>query len=99
MKEEIIRYLIDEEHASPQSAKYEADIYAEYDDIAKEFVYWIRNRNYDYSPAVEIEGWTARRIHEENPKISASVVFMTLYWLHEDPDYTIQKLERNFATM
>ena len=99
MREEIVKYLTEERNLGQEYAEYNADMLAEYDDIAKEFIAWTKSHNYDQPSAVEINGWTAKRIHEENPKIDAVTVYMTLYWLRVDPDYVKNDLEFHFATM
>ena len=97
MSEEIVKCLTDELNYSPGDAEYYAKQIAEYDDIANEFLAWRINRNYDYSPALEIDGWTAKKIYERNRNIDAVTVFMTMYWLRVNPDYVKSELETGFA--
>lgn len=97
MSEEIVKCLTDELKYSAGDAEYYAKQLAEYDDIANEFLTWRKNQNYDYSPALEIDGWTAKKIHERNRNIDAATVFMTMYWLRVDPDYVKSELETGFA--
>ena len=56
MSEEIVKCLTDELKYSAGDAEYYAKQLAEYDDIANEFLTWRKNQNYDYSPALEIDG-------------------------------------------
>lgn len=65
MRREIMKYMTDELNFSSDDAKYFSKQITEYDDIANEFLMWMKNKNYDYSPAMEINGWTAKKITRE----------------------------------
>ena len=99
MREEIIKYLTEDQKHDQEYAEYCADMLAKYDDIAREFLAWTKNHDYDQASTVEIDGWTAKRIHEENPKVDDMSVFITMYWLREDPDYVKDDLALHFITM
>ena len=97
MNEEIAKCLIDVLNYSPDDAKYYAKRLTEYDDIANEFLMWRKNQNYDYSPALEINGWTAKKIYERNRSIDPVAVFTTMYWLRVNPDFVQSDLNTGFA--
>ena len=97
MSEEIVKCLTDELKYSAGDAEYYAKQLAEYDDIANEFLTWRKNQNYDYSPALEINGWTAKKIYERNRSIDPVTVFTTMYWLRVNPDFVQSDLNTGFA--
>lgn len=95
---EILKYLTEEE-------KCEAEVVAplilkkltEYDDIAAEFMEWLEERKCREKGAVEVSGWTAKKVVEKAPWMEGAGVFNFLVSLRDDPEEAKEIIERKFA--
>lgn len=83
--EKIIQYFIREKNVTAVVAKVLAKALTKYSDIEKEFIYWIDNRNFDAPDALEIGGYSAKKIHEIAPFLDAAGVYNFMVTLRDDP--------------
>lgn len=67
-----------------------------YKDIYEEFLYWIENRDFNFTNAVEIEGYTAKRISEIAPFLDGSGVYNFLVTLREEPEKAHEYIRNKF---
>lgn len=89
----IKKYLSEECHEpSMRVASTLQDLSAE-DDIAAEYIKWIEARNYDYDGQVEIEGFTAKSLHERRPDLPPNDIFYLLIRLRHFPDQAKKIIE------
>lgn len=66
-------------------------------DIANEFEYWIRTGDYVENNPVIVEGYTAKRLHEEyGDKLKNEQVFEWLLYLRTKPDDALDLMKRGF---
>lgn len=83
MEERIERYLVGERKVeSAVVRKILQDKVMKYDDIAKEFVRWLETR--EYEDGIEIEGYTAKKIHEIALHLDGIGVYNFLVALRDD---------------
>ena len=95
--DEIKQYLKDSKAAPEDYIDYICDEMAEHRYIVEDFCAWIKTQNFDFEPHANIEGWTAKKIHEEFPSLSIPSVFTTLLELRTDPDQAKRNIETGFA--
>ena len=67
-----------------------------YDDILNEFTKCLIQKNYDLNDAIEINGYTAKKIHELNPTFSVSGVYTFLKLLRDDKEKAEDIIKKNF---
>ncbi len=65
-------------------------------DIAAEFEYWILNKAFKTEDAVEIEGYTAKRLAETFEYLNGDGAFLMLVDLKENPDRALAQLSEGF---
>lgn len=66
-----------------------------YDDIAQNFMRWLETR--EYGNELEIEGYTAQKIHELAPHLSGIGVFNFLVTLRDNPDEAQKIIAEGFT--
>ena len=87
MNIEIIKdYLQKNSSMSPQFIEYACQKMAHHQDVVADFCAWIRTGDFDFEPKAEVEGWTAKMLHEKFPFLSAADIFFSLSNLYDDPD-------------
>ena len=96
MKNEIKRYFLEEQHLTERVSEVLAKPLVKYEDIANEFVYWIENRTFQISDAVEIEGYSAYKIHELAPWLDGAGVYGLLVTLRDAPEKGKDYIRRGF---
>lgn len=96
--EKIIRYFLDEKNTTEIVSKILAKTITKYPDIKNEFIYWIENRNFESPNAIEVNGYSAAKIHEINPSLDGAGVYNFLVTLRDNPDKAFQYIQSNFPT-
>lgn len=99
MEEIIEKYLIDEK-------KVESEVVREmlmkkvmkYDDIKTEFGKWLETRKYGEA-MVEVNGYTAGRIHEMAPMLDGIGVFNFLVTLRDNPGEAQRIIKDGFRVL
>ena len=81
----IIKYFITEKHVTEVVAKVLAKPLLKYDDINKEFIYWLENRNYDCPNPTNINGYTAASVAKIAPHLDVAGVYGFLVTLRDNP--------------
>ena len=81
----IIKYFKEEEKVNDSDGKKLFKLISNYDDILNEFTGYLNLRTYDLKNAIEINGYTAKKIHELNPQISPIAIYIIMGLLRSDP--------------
>lgn len=94
--EKIIQYFISEKGVTEVVAKVLSMTLAKYQDIESEFVYWIDNRNFDAPNAIEIDGYSAKKISEIAPSLDVAGVYNFMVTLRDDPEKAKSYIKNGF---
>ena len=70
-----------------------------YNDIYDEFCYWLEKRNYDRENPIVVNGYTAKQIHQLNPKFEGIGVYNFLITLRENPERAEEYIKNGFKEM
>ena len=98
MNTEIIKdYLQKNSSMSPQFIEYVCQNMAHHNDVVEDFCAWIRAGNFDFEPKTEVEGWTAKKLHEKFPSLSVADIFISLSNLYDNPESEKRIIESGFA--
>ena len=81
----VIKYFKEEEKVNDYIGKLLFKDISRYDDILNEFTKYLNQRTYDLKDAVEINGYTAKKLHELNPKFNPSGVYTFMELLRSNP--------------
>ena len=65
-------------------------------DIAREFVYWIENKQYQSDNCVVINGYTAEKFAQMSPYLVGEASFLLLAELRDNPEKTMKKISTGF---
>ena len=96
--EKILKYLTEEAECEPEMvAPLMLKDLTKYDDIEAEFLEWLDERKYRENGAVEVEGWTARKVVEKAPWLDGAGVFNFLVSLRDEPEAAKEIIERQFV--
>lgn len=63
-------------------------------DIAREFEYWIENKDFNTENAIEIEGYTAKSLAEKSEYLNGEGAFTMLIELRENPQNALKQLAK-----
>ena len=98
MKLQILleKYLVTELKVTGSQLFSMIDKIKKYNDIYDEFCYWLENRNYDIDNPVLVNGYTAKQIHELNPKFEGIGVYNFLITLREKPQQAEEYIKSGF---
>ena len=80
----VCDYFIKEKEMTDVVAKVVYKDVAKYDDILNEFTKYLVQKTYDIPNAIEINGYTAKKISELNPSFAPSGVYSFLTLLRDD---------------
>lgn len=83
--ETIIKYFKDDAKVNDEVAKILFKDLSKYDDILNEFTKYLNQKTYDLENAIEINGYTAKKIHELNPSFEPTGVYTFMELLRTDP--------------
>lgn len=92
----VIKYFKEEEKVNDFVGKLLFKALSRYDDILNEFIKYLNQRTYDLKDAIEISGYTAKKIHELNPKFSPSGVYTFMEALRSDPTKAEEIIKSGF---
>lgn len=92
---ELEKYL-KQIHVPEAVVKMKMDSYAKHKDIAKEFEYWISQKEYLQDNCVEVEGYTAKALAESSVLLDGEGAFALLIELRENPKKAIKKISKGF---
>ena len=81
----VIKYFKEEEKVNDFVGKLLFKDLSRYDDILNEFTKYLNQRTYDLKDAIEINGYTAKKIYELNPQFNPSGVYTFMELLRSDP--------------
>lgn len=94
--EKVIQYFIQEKEVTEVVARILSKTLSKYSDIQSEFEYWIDNRNFNAPNALEIDGFTAKKINEIAPFLDAAGVYNFMVTLRDDPAKAQEYLKNGF---
>ena len=83
--ETIIEYFKEDAKVNDEVAKILFKDLSKYDDILNEFTKYLNQKTYDLENAIEINGYTAKKIHELNPSFEPTGVYTFMELLRTDP--------------
>ena len=92
----VIKYFKEELKLTDVVAKVSFKDLIKYDDILNEFTKCLIQKTYNLTDAIEINGYTAKRIHELNPSFSASGVYTFLQFLRDDKEKAEDIIKKGF---
>lgn len=92
----VIKYFKEEEKVNDFVGKLLFKDLAKYDDILNEFTKYLNQRTYDLKDAIEINGYTAKKIHELNPQFNPSGVYTFMEVLRSDPERAEEIIKSGF---
>ena len=69
---------------------------SKYDDIFNEFTKYLVQKTYDIPNAINVEGYTAKKIAELNPNFKATGVYTFLNYLREKPEEAKETIRKGF---
>ena len=81
----IIKYFKEDAKMNDFVAKTLFKDLSKYDDILNEFTKYLNQKTYDLENAIEINGYTAKKIHELNPSFEPTGVYTFMELLRTDP--------------
>ena len=70
-----------------------------YDDIFDEFCHWLEKRDYSMKNPLAVNGYTAKQIHELNPRFEGIGVYNFLIMLREDFQRAKAYMESGFRDL
>lgn len=92
----IIKYFIEEKSVTEVVAKVVAKPLLKYDDIKKEFLYWLENRNYDCPNPISINGYTAASVAKIAPHLDAAGIYGFMVTLRDNPIKAQEYVDNGF---
>ena len=81
----VVNYFKDELKVDDDTARSVYNDLSEFEDIYSEFTKYLVQRTYDLSPKLEINGYTAQKLHEEVPALMPSDVYTILALFRKKP--------------
>lgn len=94
--ETIIKYFKEDAKVNDEVAKILFKDLSKYDDILNEFTKYLNQKTYDLENAVEINGYTAKKIHELNPSFEPTGVYTFMELLRTDPKRAEEIIKGSF---
>ena len=94
--EVIIKYFKEDAKVSDEVAKILFKDLSKYDDILNEFTKYLSQKTYDLENAIEINGYTAKKIHELNPALKPTGVYSFLGLLRTNPERAEEIIKSGF---
>lgn len=94
--EQIVNYFIKEKNTTKVVANILTKNLVKYKDICEEFLYWIEKRDFNFANAVEIEGYTAKKINEIAPFLDGAGIYNFMVTLREEPEKAHEYIKNGF---
>ena len=95
----IEHYLITEKKKTGAALLNAVEKVTKYEDIAAEFVLWLKQRNYDFEQPVSVEGYTAKDIYELSPDMDGIGVYNYLVFLRDEPRIAKEYLKEGLKSI
>jgi len=92
----VIKYFKEEEQVNDFDGKLLFKDLSKYDDILNEFIKCLNQRTYDLKDAIEINGYTAKKIHELNPDFEVCGVYNFMKTLRDDKEFAEKIIKSGF---
>jgi len=92
----IMDYLLNEKQMTEIVASRTEKKVSKYEDIRKEFEFWIKNKTYNTDNPLTIEGYTAQDIYNFAPFMDGLGVFNFMVTLREDPAKAKEYIDGRF---
>lgn len=96
MEQEIKQYFIKEKKVSEVVAKVLISSLLKYTDIAQEFCFWLKMREYKQNDKLVIEGYSAEDIHKLAPHLDTAGVYGFMVTLRDNPQEALEIIKNNF---
>ena len=93
---EIIQQYYKNNHYPDYLFNKKMDRFNHYPDIAAEFEYWIENKKYIDDGAVNINGYTAKKLALLSEHLNGEGAFMMLIDLKENPQRALAQIAKGF---
>ena len=93
------KYLITELGVTGGQLLMMIDKVKKYDDIYDEFCYWLEKRDYNRENPIAVNGYTAKQIHELNPRFEGIGVYNFLIMLRDDFQRAKEYMESGFRDL
>ena len=94
--ETIIKYFKEDAKVNDEVAKILFKDLSKYDDILNEFTKYLNQKTYDLENAIEINGYTAKKIHELNPAFEPTGVYTFMELLRTNPEKAEEIIKGGF---
>ena len=94
----VIKYFKEEEKMNDAVSKKLFNTVSKYDDILNEFTKYLVQRNYDLDGAIVINGYTAKKVFDLNPKFHPIGVYTFMKLLRDDYDKAEEIIKSGFKT-
>ena len=94
----ILTYFIEVKKKTPTVAMILAKSLEKYDDIKNEFYYWIENKNFECDDPINVNGYTAKDIHEMAPQLDGAGVYNFMVTLRDKPEKAREIIDNGFST-
>lgn len=95
-RERVIKYFMEEENLSEPVARVCFKDIARQEEVLKEFIKYLEERDYDIKGSVSINGYTAKKIHELNSTLKPCGVYAFLNYLKEKPEEAEETIRKGF---
>ena len=92
----IMDYILKEKQMTEIVAVRTEKKFSKYDDIRKEFEYWIKNKTYNADNPLVVGGYSARDIYILAPFMDGLGVFNFMVTLREDPAKAKEYIDGGF---
>jgi uncharacterized membrane protein len=92
----IMDYLLKEKQMTEVVASRTEKKISKYEDIRKEFEYWINNKTYNVDNPLVVVGYTAQDIYKLAPFMDGLGVFNFMVTLRDDPSKAKEYIESGF---
>lgn len=93
---DIIKVFYEKTPIMPTLIQQKLDRFNANPDIKEEFEYWISEKKYKEAGAVNLQGYTAKKLAEMSPYMQGEGAFMVLIELRENPERAIKRIQGGF---
>jgi len=91
-----MKYLLDEKQMTEVIASRTEKKVSKYEDVRKEFEFWIENKTYNAEPPLVVGGYTAQDIYKLAPFMDGLGVFNFMVTLRENPAKAKEYIDSGF---
>lgn len=92
----IIKEYYEKAHTMPFLIEQKMMRFANHPDIRDEFEYWILKKKYKTIEAVDVLGYTAKKLSEISPYLNGEGAFILLMELRDNPDKAKKRIAHGF---